>query len=75
MVQASDIPTSVIPTADAVTPAAETTLTLIDSMTRRVISVQRAASRAEALKIVRNAGSGHDAHISTPRYDELILCL
>lgn len=75
MIQASGFLTSVARTSDAVTPVAETTLTLIDSITRRVISVQSAASREEALKIFRSAGSGYDAHISTARYDELILCV
>jgi len=75
MAHPSETLVTAVPSSSAVTRATETTLTLIEVISRRVISVQSVENRRAALEIFRKAGSGHDAHISTPRYDELILCM
>jgi K+-transporting ATPase c subunit len=57
----------------AASAIAATTLTLIERNTRVVIATYTADDRQHALKIYRASGSGYDAHICTPNYNELIL--
>jgi len=51
----------------------ETTLTVIETLSRRVVLVKRVSNRNEALATFRQHGNGYDAHIRTPKYSELIL--
>jgi hypothetical protein len=53
----------------------EITLTVIETVSRRAVLVKPVNSRNEALEILKQHGPGHDAHIRTPTYSELILSL
>jgi hypothetical protein len=61
--------------ATQVSAHSQTTLTVIETSSRRVVSVDKVGDRKQALAIFRALGEGYDAHIRTPKYSELILSM
>jgi hypothetical protein len=71
---------STVAAAPRITPqtsssSQQTTLTVIETGSRRVVSVHEVRDRDQALAIFRALDKGYDAHIRTPKYSELILSL